>query len=622
MANVRLKNIQFPGLDNTYTIPDEAPAYSTSGTYAVGDMVIYDGKLYKCTTAITTAEAWTAAHWSETKMGNEVSELKTALFNITGVSEIKFINGSYIKTNGGVGTIVNPTPISGSSTNNYAIVDCVPNDKFTINATGGNAGRLWCFCDSNYTILAASGQNITGENLILTAPENAAKLILNPVTGYGYCCKGVPTDISIAELSESVDNEDNINILRSKLTLNGETTATENILTHGDLGASNGLPYSPVMLYRAYTKPILVFPYDVDISCPSGYYLRIFYYTNKIFDHLVAWTNKHTVPANSEIRVVIRKYPEDTSATVALSEFANNINFKYNNFLDGVGSNVYSGEKVVLKPDFVQQNRCDIQLWKDFTNTDDSWKLYDAQGMEIYNGNMFIFTSDGIVDVVDMETKNVISTFLIDSTKHYNAVQFSNIFYSANDTYPLLFVTDSPNYLVYRIEQSGTTFTASLINTINFSFLEYSGAFTIDNKSKTIHVATYTNGGYDVYANNPITVRSFEMPTETSIKSGTQITITADSALSVTQITHATMQDAKALSGMVYYGITNESETSPKQFVWVYDTQRNEIVSIIRMSVNLEFEGLAISDGTMFVSQRRGATSGNDNPLNIYSINF
>ena len=79
MANVRLKNIQFPGLDNTYTIPDEAPAYSTSGTYAVGDMVVYDGKLYKCITAITTAEAWTAAHWSETKMGNEVSELKTAL---------------------------------------------------------------------------------------------------------------------------------------------------------------------------------------------------------------------------------------------------------------------------------------------------------------------------------------------------------------------------------------------------------------------------------------------------------------------------------------------------------------------------------------------------------------
>lgn len=40
------------------------PYYSTSKTYALGDKVRYNKKLYKCTTAITTAEAWTAAHWT------------------------------------------------------------------------------------------------------------------------------------------------------------------------------------------------------------------------------------------------------------------------------------------------------------------------------------------------------------------------------------------------------------------------------------------------------------------------------------------------------------------------------------------------------------------------------
>lgn len=56
-----------------------APAYSTSATYAVGQYVTYNGGLYRCTTAITSAESWTAAHWTAAKVGNDLSDLKSAL---------------------------------------------------------------------------------------------------------------------------------------------------------------------------------------------------------------------------------------------------------------------------------------------------------------------------------------------------------------------------------------------------------------------------------------------------------------------------------------------------------------------------------------------------------------
>lgn len=56
-----------------------APDYSASSTYAVGDYVMYNGSLYRCSTAISTAEAWTAAHWTESKIGTDVSDLKSAL---------------------------------------------------------------------------------------------------------------------------------------------------------------------------------------------------------------------------------------------------------------------------------------------------------------------------------------------------------------------------------------------------------------------------------------------------------------------------------------------------------------------------------------------------------------
>ena len=41
-----------------------AAAYSSSSTYAAGAIVSYGGKLYKCTTAISTPEAWTVGHWT------------------------------------------------------------------------------------------------------------------------------------------------------------------------------------------------------------------------------------------------------------------------------------------------------------------------------------------------------------------------------------------------------------------------------------------------------------------------------------------------------------------------------------------------------------------------------
>ena len=41
-----------------------APSYDASSTYSVDDLVNYAGSIYKCTTAISTAEAWNGSHWA------------------------------------------------------------------------------------------------------------------------------------------------------------------------------------------------------------------------------------------------------------------------------------------------------------------------------------------------------------------------------------------------------------------------------------------------------------------------------------------------------------------------------------------------------------------------------
>ena len=59
-----------------------ASAYSAAKTYKVGDYVLYNSNLYRCTTAITTAEAWTAAHWTQVVLADDVTDLKSDLIDL------------------------------------------------------------------------------------------------------------------------------------------------------------------------------------------------------------------------------------------------------------------------------------------------------------------------------------------------------------------------------------------------------------------------------------------------------------------------------------------------------------------------------------------------------------
>lgn len=46
--------------------------YDNTSTYDEGDYCIYNKKMYKCTTTISTAEDWTVAHWTETSIVEEI----------------------------------------------------------------------------------------------------------------------------------------------------------------------------------------------------------------------------------------------------------------------------------------------------------------------------------------------------------------------------------------------------------------------------------------------------------------------------------------------------------------------------------------------------------------------
>jgi len=73
-----------------------AGTYSATHTYAVGDYCIYQGNLYRCTTAISSGEAWNSAHWSQVSAGDELASANEAIANLNSLTELSVTLGSNV----------------------------------------------------------------------------------------------------------------------------------------------------------------------------------------------------------------------------------------------------------------------------------------------------------------------------------------------------------------------------------------------------------------------------------------------------------------------------------------------------------------------------------------------
>ena len=68
------------------------PTYSSSSTYNVNDMALYNGVLYRCITAVTTAEAFDSNKWVSTVLSSEITKNINAL---GGLSLVKMNSATY-----------------------------------------------------------------------------------------------------------------------------------------------------------------------------------------------------------------------------------------------------------------------------------------------------------------------------------------------------------------------------------------------------------------------------------------------------------------------------------------------------------------------------------------------
>lgn len=140
-----------------------ANAYSASSTYAVGDYVLYGGQLYECNTAISTAEAWTAAHWTAVTVGGELSTVKDGL---SGLAEDGLLYAPFQQIlNKGFNVNTGATPYEA----NWDISSLIPvKEGEIIHISNGRSTAYNGFYKSD-------GTYITGSNFTVPASSDFAK---------------------------------------------------------------------------------------------------------------------------------------------------------------------------------------------------------------------------------------------------------------------------------------------------------------------------------------------------------------------------------------------------------------------------------------------------------------
>lgn len=84
---------EFQGLLSAIGVIEPAE-YDATATYSVGDLCWHENAMYRCNTAISTAEAWTAAHWTQIAFPRDVRVNGSSVVDANGVANVPMASSS------------------------------------------------------------------------------------------------------------------------------------------------------------------------------------------------------------------------------------------------------------------------------------------------------------------------------------------------------------------------------------------------------------------------------------------------------------------------------------------------------------------------------------------------
>lgn len=152
-----------------------AADYSSSRTYQVGQYAWQGGVLKRCIVPITTAETYTAAHWTNAVIGDDISAIKN-VYALKSALNYETLHGIIIDAfiNFAEGVIVR-----NDNNSKTIYIPCLPNTKYTVKKTAGT--RFVLATSSETPAFEGSIMNYvydyTADSLTIVTPPNAKYML-------------------------------------------------------------------------------------------------------------------------------------------------------------------------------------------------------------------------------------------------------------------------------------------------------------------------------------------------------------------------------------------------------------------------------------------------------------
>ena len=308
-----------------------APTYSSSATYAVGDHVLYNGGYYVCNSAITTAEAWTAAHWTAVKVGPEITALKNA---INTLRETGFIAVPITMENHGIteGTGADNTNSNYIRTKGFVTLDGLVTFVKKANSIA-------------YIYTYDSQGNFEGPPKYLNASTNTYQFTALATKKYRASFGNSPLETindfngdefafyqskdEFARKQDVSDIQDDVDELTD--TINGETILLSDSFVRGDWEISSGkMVYKPNHSWRVTTDQYVTYDRNITFTIDSGFrvYFTMVDTSYNRTDNSGWVTGEYTVEPYINYLPIIAKTEEDTSVSADITEFSQAVHSK------------------------------------------------------------------------------------------------------------------------------------------------------------------------------------------------------------------------------------------------------------------------------------------------------
>ena len=258
--------------------------------------------------------------------------------------------------------------------------------------------------------------------------------------------------------------------------------------------------------------------------------------------------------------------------------------------------------------DFSERHSLSVRTLMNLSNNTSPY----SQGGDSYGKYFFQFVAENsLVRVYDLESGELIDSAEIDSENrgfvsnaHCNTVNFSNKFYDPADIFPLVYVSTgytSGGYsgaLVYRIQQSGNSFTFTLVQTIKFPA-------SLQNTLWTEIVVA----GENIYARYTTKREIYQFQTP-SLSEGTEVIMDISKALNVYNFAaqpddwaDSANQGCKFWGGKIF-ALTGSNSTQ-KRCLFVLDLasrSRECVIDLPELGLTSEPETLFIYNGHLCVA--------------------